>query len=86
MELLAAYSGAEGALTVNSIYSDNPELRERFRNLKGSYAKRLESFTEEEKKQIYLFDFFLGENTEDYVEDPERNIFLKIIIVSLKLN
>ena len=77
LELLAAYSGAEGALTVNSIYSDNPELRERFRNLKGSYAKRLESFTEEEKKQIYLFDFFLGEDTEDYVEDPERNIFLK---------
>lgn len=77
LELLAAYPGAEESLTVNSIYSDNPELKERFKNLTGSYAKRLESFTEEEKKQMYLFDFFLEGDSKDYVEDPERSIFLQ---------
>lgn len=77
LELLAAYPGNDGGITVNSIYSDNPELRERFKNLKGSYVHRLESFTEEEKQQMYLFDFFLEVGDKESVEDPKRGISLQ---------
>lgn len=77
LELLAAYPGDNRDITVNSIYSENPELRERFKNLKGSYAKRLESFTEEEKQQMYLFDFFLESGEDDYVTDSDRKITLQ---------
>ena len=77
LELLAAYPGGNREITVNSIYSENPELRERFKNLQGSYAKRLESFTEEEKQQMYLFDFFLESGEDDYVTDSDRKITLQ---------
>ena len=63
--------------TVNACYSENEELSEKFLRLNGSYAKRLDNFTEEERKQIYLFDFFLHEEDEiDYIYDDKYKIKL----------
>lgn len=51
-------------ITINSVYSEDPTLSERFLSLTGSYADRLSQFTEDERKQLYLFDFFLKDDDE----------------------
>lgn len=64
-------------ITVNAVYSENEELSKRFASLSGSYADRLNTFTEDKRNQIYLFDFFLRtpeSNTVDY--DSENHITL----------
>lgn len=70
---LGAVYNAGDFITVNAVYSENEELSSRFLRLSGGYADRLEHFSENERKQIYLFDFFLNnenQNTE-YVTSPE---------------
>lgn len=50
-------------ITVSAVYSPyNPELARRFMSLEGSYSDRLDKFTDKERQQIYLFDFFLKPN------------------------
>ena len=47
-------------ITVSAVYSPhNPELAKKFMSLEGSYSDRLDKFTNQERQQIYLFDFFL---------------------------
>lgn len=46
-------------MTLSAIWSLDNALSERFDNMRGSYAERLNNFTEEERNKIYLFDFFL---------------------------
>ena len=72
VRLGAAYSGGD-FITVNAVYSENEALSDKFLKLSGSYASRLEHFTEEERKQIYLFDFFLKnkDTNTNYVYSPE---------------
>lgn len=86
LKLLAGYEGNLGSITVNAIFSDNEALSEKFALLSGPYAKRLEAFNEEERKQIYLFDFFLkpsGANTE-YIVDEENSLRLATFETSFK--
>ena len=64
-------------ITVNGVYSENEALSKKFAGLSGSYASRLEQFTEEERRQIYLFDFFLRTPEKNNVErDDERGLNL----------
>ena len=72
----AAYPGRGLALTVNAVYSEDTTLSERFLKMSGSYADRLSNFTEEERKQIYLFDFFLEENEIDSFLEPTYKLSL----------
>ena len=73
----AAYPDKKtNSITVNSIYSENQELVEKFASLSGSYANRLDNFTEEERKQIYLFDFFIMPNDDNSIEDTARGLKL----------
>lgn len=76
--LISAYSDKKGGVIVNSVYSENEELSRRFASYEGSYVSRLEKFTEEERKQIYLFDFFLvaKEKVDNIIMDNENNIRL----------
>lgn len=47
-------------ITVSAVYSPyNPELARKFMSLEGSYNDRLDKFTDKERQQIYLFDFFI---------------------------
>ena len=52
-------------ITVNAVYSEDESLSKRFIGLTGPYSDRLEHFTEEERGQMYLFDFF--------IRTPEQN-------------
>lgn len=65
-------------ITVNAVYSENEELSNKFLRLSGSYAHRLNQFTEEERAQIYLFDFFLKPegSVTDTIEDSEYGLSL----------
>ena len=72
----AAYPGRGLDLTVNAVYSEDTTLSERFLKMSGSYADRLSNFTEEERKQIYLFDFFLKENEIDSFLEPTYKLSL----------
>ena len=79
MKYVAGYGdNNRSRITVNAVYSENESLSERFSLLTGDYASRLDKFTEEERSQIYLFDFFLksnGESTE-YVKDEDYQLNL----------
>ena len=55
-------------ITVNAVYSEDESLSERFLKMAGSYAERLNNFTEEERSQIYLFDFFLKPEATGFFE------------------
>lgn len=55
-------------VTVNAVYSEDESLSERFLKMTGSYAERLNNFTEEERSQIYLFDFFLKSEATGFFE------------------
>lgn len=60
IKYLAAYlDNNKDTITVNAVYSEDEELSRRFSIYSGSYASRLNNFTEEERSKIYLFDFFL---------------------------
>lgn len=72
----AAYPGRGLDLTVNAVYSEDTTLSERFLKMSGSYADRLSNFTEEERKQIYLFDFFLKEYEIDSFLEPTYKLSL----------
>lgn len=63
-------------ITVNAVYSEDTSLSERFLQMSGSYASRLENFTEEERKQIYLFDFFLIDEERSKFYEPEYGLNL----------
>jgi hypothetical protein len=66
-------------ITINAIWSENQELKDKFKLYTGSFNSRLENFTKEELDQIYLFDFFLRpESSEQYnkIEDEEFNLSL----------
>jgi len=66
-------------ITVNAIWSENQELKDRFKSLTGSFNDRLEHFTEEEIDQMYLFDFFLRpETSEEYISVPDPDYGLKL--------
>ena len=60
-------------ITVNAVYSENTALSDRFSKLTGNYASRLEQFTEEERRQIYLFDFFLRTPEDRRVQRDEEH-------------
>ncbi|NBO99561.1 MAG: hypothetical protein EBU90_05470 [Proteobacteria bacterium] len=53
-------------IIVNAIWSENQELKDRFKSLSGSFNDRLTHFTPEEQSQMYLFDFFLRPENSDY--------------------
>lgn len=56
----AAYADKNNRrITVNAIYCEDESISERFASYTGSYAERLERFTEAERQKIYLFDFFV---------------------------
>jgi hypothetical protein len=66
-------------VTINAIWSENKELKDRFKSYSGSFNSRLENFTKEELEQIYLFDFFLRPETTDHfkkIEDKEYGLSL----------
>ena len=72
MKLAAAYKTGD-FFTINAVYSENEALSNRFIALSGGYANRLNHFTEEERKQIYLFDFFLKNHDDtQYIASPEE--------------
>lgn len=60
-------------ITVNAVYSEDVELSRRFASLSGSYASRLEQFTDEEREQLYLFDFFIRTPEKNTVFEDEEN-------------
>lgn len=77
--LMYAYWGDKDILVVNAIVSENEELKERFKNLTGNFNSRLEHFTEEERKQIRLIDFFFNPDNkveEDVINDERFNLKL----------
>jgi len=77
MKLASAFSDKAGGIVCNAIYSEDESLSKRFMNLSGSYASRLDTFTEEERKQIYLFDFFFeNDDREEGIYEPENKIKL----------
>lgn len=53
-------------IVANAIWSENQELKDRFKSLSGSFNDRLTHFTPEEQSQMYLFDFFLRPEKSDY--------------------
>jgi hypothetical protein len=66
-------------ITINAIWSENQELKDRFKSYTGSFNSRLENFTKEELEQIYLFDFFLRPETSDQykkIEEEEYGLSL----------
>lgn len=66
-------------LTINAIWSENQELKNRFKSYTGSFNDRLAKFTEKELNQIYLFDFFLTPRlSSDYITivDQDYNLTL----------
>ena len=66
-------------ITINAIWSENKELKERFKSYSGSFNDRLANFTEEELNQIYLFDFFLSARpSSDYITIAERDYGLTL--------
>lgn len=77
MKFFTAFGSVDNDdLTISGVYSEDTSLSERFAAMKGSYAKRLESFTQEERDQIYLFDFFLKSEEKDYITDTDNNLRL----------
>lgn len=77
IEFIAVYNDGND-ITVNSVYSEDPSLTKRFASLSGKYSERLEHFTEEERSQIYLFDFFLREpgHKDEFAVDEESGLTL----------
>lgn len=66
-------------IVVNAIWSENQELKDRFKSLSGSFNDRLTHFTPEEQSQMYLFDFFLRPEKSDYfklIKDDQYNLNL----------
>jgi hypothetical protein len=66
-------------IIVNAIWSENQELKDRFKSLSGSFNDRLLHFTPEEQSQMYLFDFFLRPENSDYfklIKEDEYNLNL----------
>ena len=77
MILFTAYgSRGDYYITASAAYSpDDPSVARKFAQLKGSYKERMEQMTEEEKKKLYVFDFFLTDrNHEDVITDESRGI------------
>ena len=74
----AAYpdSAGKNRVTVNAVYSEDTSLSERFLKMSGSYAERLKNFTEEERGQIYLFDFFLQDKEDSGFFEPTYELAL----------
>lgn len=71
--LAYVYPGENG-ITVNGIVSDNQELVDTFLSLSGNFNERLESFTQEERDQLYLVDFFLYSKDIEVYIDPETKL------------
>ena len=61
---------------ISGVYSENEELSAKFLRLTGDYASRLNQFTEEERSQIYLFDFFLEDREVPAIYDPTYGLSL----------
>lgn len=63
LRLLAVYPGDKqfSFITINSIYCEDDAIADKFQTLSGSYAERLSHFSDEERRKIYLFDFFLND-------------------------
>ena len=82
----AAYGDNKGRnrITVNAVYSEDESLSERFLKLTGSYASRLEHFTEEERGQIYLFDFFLVDYEANGFFEPTYELALSTFDTPLR--
>ena len=68
----------DNEITVNAVYSENEELSARFARMTGNYSERLKQFTDEERDQIYLFDFFLRtpDKNDVSIVDVENKISL----------
>jgi len=66
-------------VTINAIWSQNEELKNRFKSYTGSFNDRLSNFNKEELQQIYLFDFFLRpETTEEYKQIKDEEFGLNL--------
>lgn len=78
MRILSAYGGLNNTAVVSIIYSKDTSISKRFIELPPNmnYKQRLDTFTEEEQSQIYLFDFFLDRGEIDTIHDDEYNINL----------
>lgn len=77
----AVYADSKGKnrITVNAVYSEDVSLSERFLKMTGSYAERLDNFTEAERSQIYLFDFFLNGEGEEYTSFFEPTYGINLV-------
>ena len=82
----AAYADGKGRkrITVNAVYSEDENLSNRFLKMTGSYADRLNNFTEEERGKIYLFDFFLKEGEINSFFEPVNNLNLVSFDIPLR--
>lgn len=68
---LAAYADKrERRITLNAVYCEDESISERFASYTGSYADRLDRFSESERRQIYLFDFFVESKEFKTEHDP----------------
>lgn len=76
MKFMTAYADKFGRrrITTSSIYSEDESLSERFISMQGSYADRLNNFTEEERGKMYLFDFFLRTDEVRALHDDKFNL------------
>lgn len=77
MKLIASYDD-QNTITINAIYCEDESISEQFINMSGTFASRLDKFTEEQRNQIYLFDFFLKSEGVPYIEDKENNFKLAL--------
>lgn len=88
LKLGSCFASNDGSFyTINGVYAEDESLSEKFLSLSGSYSARLEAFTEEERNQIYLFDFFLKPTDaaiETAVYDDQYNLKLAPYETSLK--
>lgn len=77
MKFFTAYGSQDDLkVTISAVYSEDESLSQRFMSLNGSYAKRLEAFTEEERNKLYLFDFFLEDTDLPYIYDEANKLAL----------
>lgn len=83
MKLIASYND-QNTITINAIYCEDESISEQFINTSGSFASRLDKFTEEQRNQIYLFDFFLKSEDVPYIEDKENNFKLALYSESFR--
>lgn len=70
---------ANDKVVVNSMICEDYSLYERFCNMSGNFNSRMEHFTEEEQKKMYLVDIFFNPDDkafENAIRDEENDLLL----------